>query len=79
LTGAGKSPDYYKWTQWIAVSGKTSLPKEAAVNWDPIDQTVLANEQVDVRDYPGDPVPELSANCWQWFLKITDYAEGSMT
>ncbi|MEO0948352.1 MAG: class I tRNA ligase family protein, partial [Cyanobacteria bacterium J06641_5] len=44
------SPDYYKWTQWLFLqffSAGLAYQKEAAVNWDPIDQTVLANEQVD--------------------------------
>jgi leucyl-tRNA synthetase len=44
------SPDYYKWTQWLFLQfyeAGLAYQKEAAVNWDPIDQTVLANEQVD--------------------------------
>ena len=44
------SPDYYKWTQWIFLQflqAGLAYQKEAAVNWDPIDQTVIANEQVD--------------------------------
>jgi leucyl-tRNA synthetase len=53
-TGIGKSPpappDYYKWTQWSFIQilhMGLAYQKEAAVNWDPVDQTVLANEQVD--------------------------------
>jgi hypothetical protein len=42
-------PDYYKWTQWLFLQlhrrGLAYL-KDAYVNWDPVDQTVLANEQV---------------------------------
>jgi leucyl-tRNA synthetase len=44
------APDYYKWTQWIFIQMLNmglAYQREAAVNWDPIDQTVLANEQVD--------------------------------
>jgi hypothetical protein len=42
-------PEYYKWTQWIFLQlhkAGLAYQKEAAVNWDPIDKTVLANEQV---------------------------------
>ncbi|RHY37043.1 hypothetical protein DYB38_010317 [Aphanomyces astaci] len=44
-------PDYYKWTQWLFLQfleKGLAYRKEALVNWDPIDQTVLANEQVSV-------------------------------
>ncbi|MEB3269140.1 MAG: class I tRNA ligase family protein, partial [Leptolyngbya sp.] len=44
------APDYYKWTQWSFIQflkAGLAYQKEAAVNWDPVDQTVLANEQVD--------------------------------
>jgi len=40
------SPDYYKWTQWLFLQflqAGLAYQKEAAVNWDPVDQTVLAN------------------------------------
>jgi leucyl-tRNA synthetase len=43
-------PEYYRWTQWLFLQlHKKGLAyqKEAFVNWDPVDQTVLANEQVD--------------------------------
>jgi leucyl-tRNA synthetase len=59
------SPEYYKWTQWIFLQffqAGLAYQKEAAVNWDPIDQTVLANEQVDSEGVPGVPVLRWSAN-----------------
>jgi leucyl-tRNA synthetase len=73
------SPDYYKWTQWIFIQFLQmglAYQKEAAVNWDPIDQTVLANEQVDSegRSWRSGAVVERKL-LRQWFLKITDYAE----
>ncbi|MFB2919742.1 leucine--tRNA ligase [Aerosakkonema funiforme] len=73
------SPDYYKWTQWIFLQffqAGLAYQKEAAVNWDPIDQTVLANEQVDSegRSWRSGAIVE-KKNLRQWFLKITDYAE----
>ncbi len=72
------SPDYYRWTQWIFLQFfKCGLAyqKEAAVNWDPIDQTVLANEQVDNegRSWRSGAIVEQKL-LRQWFLKITDYA-----
>ncbi len=73
------SSDYYKWTQWIFLQffqAGLAYQKEAAVNWDPIDQTVLANEQVDSegRSWRSGAVVERKL-LRQWFLKITDYAE----
>jgi leucyl-tRNA synthetase len=73
------SPDYYKWTQWLFLqfySAGLAYQKEAAVNWDPIDQTVLANEQVDSegRSWRSGAIVERKL-LRQWFLKITDYAE----
>ena len=73
------SPDYYKWTQWIFLQFlKVGLAyqKEAAVNWDPIDQTVLANEQVDSEGNSWRSGAKVERKLLrQWFLKITDYAE----
>jgi leucyl-tRNA synthetase len=73
------SPNYYKWTQWMFlqfVSAGLAYQKEAIVNWDPIDQTVLANEQVDTegRSWRSGAKVERK-QLRQWFFKITDYAE----
>ncbi|MER3476294.1 MAG: leucine--tRNA ligase [Leptolyngbya sp. ERB_1_2] len=73
------SPDYYRWTQWIFLEffkAGLAYQKEATVNWDPIDQTVLANEQVDAdgRSWRSGAKVERKL-LRQWFLKITDYAE----
>ncbi len=71
-------PEYYRWEQWFftrLMEKGIAYKKTAPVNWCPVDQTVLANEQV------------IEGRCWrcdtpverreiaQWFLKITDYAE----
>ncbi|MEB3308877.1 MAG: leucine--tRNA ligase [Snowella sp.] len=73
------SPDYYRWTQWLFLQfyeAGLAYQKEAAVNWDPIDQTVLANEQVDSegKSWRSGAIVERKL-LRQWFLKITDYAE----
>jgi leucyl-tRNA synthetase len=73
------SPDYYRWTQWLFLQfldAGLAYQKEAAVNWDPIDQTVLANEQVDNegRSWRSGAIVERKL-LKQWFFKITDYAE----
>jgi len=70
--------DYYKWEQWFFIQlYKKGLvyKKEAEVNWDPVDQTVLANEQViDGKGWrSGAPVERRKIP--QWFIKITDYAQ----
>jgi len=73
------SPDYYKWTQWLFsefFKAGLAYQKEAAVNWDPIDQTVLANEQVDSEGRSWRSGAKVERKLLkQWFLKITDYAE----
>ncbi|RMG38843.1 MAG: leucine--tRNA ligase [Gammaproteobacteria bacterium] len=71
-------PDYYRWEQWLftrLVEKGMAYRKTATVNWDPVDQTVLANEQViDGKGWrSGAPVEKRDIE--QWFLKITDYAE----
>ncbi len=72
-------PDYYRWTQWIFLqffAAGLAYQKEATVNWDPIDQTVLANEQVDSegKSWRSGALVEKRL-LRQWFFKITDYAE----
>ena len=73
------SPDYYRWTQWIFLEffkAGLAYQKEATVNWDPIDQTVLANEQVDADGKSWRSGAKVERKLLrQWFLKITDYAE----
>jgi len=77
------APDYYRWTQWLFLEffqAGLAYQKEAAVNWDPIDQTVLANEQVDSqgRSWRSGAIVERRL-LRQWFLKITAYAEPLLT
>lgn len=71
-------PEYYKWTQWIFLQlykKGLAYQKEAAVNWCPKDNTVLANEQVvDGRCERCDS-EVVQKNMKQWFFKITEYAE----
>ncbi len=73
------SPDYYKWTQWLFLQflqAGLAYQKESAVNWDPVDQTVLANEQVDNEGRSWRSGAKVERKLLrQWFLKITDYAE----
>ncbi len=71
-------PDYYKWEQWLftrLVEKGLAYRKLATVNWDPVDQTVLANEQViDGKGWRSGAKVE-KREIEQWFLKITDYAQ----
>ena len=72
------TPEYYRWEQWFFTElYKKGLVyrKNAVVNWDPVDQTVLANEQViDGKGWrSGAPIEKKEIP--QWFLKITDYAQ----
>ncbi len=71
-------PDYYRWEQWFftrLMEKGLAYRKKATVNWDPVDQTVLANEQViDGKGWrSGAPVEKRDIE--QWFLRITDYAQ----
>ena len=71
-------PDYYRWEQWFFTKlyeRGLVYKKESEVNWDPVDQTVLANEQViDGRGWRSGALVE-KKKIPQWFIKITDYAE----
>ena len=71
--------DYYRWTQWLFLelhAGGLAYQKDATVNWDPVDQTVLANEQVDAdgRSWRSGALVE-KRDLRQWFLRITEYAD----
>jgi leucyl-tRNA synthetase len=71
-------PNYYRWTQWIFLQlfeRGLAYRAEAAVQWCPVDATVLANEQViDGRCERCGSLVE-SRNLEQWFFRITDYAD----
>src|SRR5687768_15589215 len=75
---ATSDPGYYRWTQWLFLrmyERGLAERREAAVNWCPHDQTVLANEQViDGRCERCGHEVELR-QLTQWFLRITDYAQ----
>ena len=71
-------PGYYAWTQWLFLKMHEmglAYRKGGLVNWDPVDETVLANEQViDGRGWrTGAPVEKRRLD--QWYFRITDYAE----
>ena len=70
--------DYYRWEQWFFTrlyDKGLVYKKMAMVNWDPVDQTVLANEQVIDGCGWRSGVPVERKEIPQWFIKITDYAE----
>ena len=71
-------PEYYRWEQWFFIrlfKKGLAYRKKALVNWDPVDQTVLANEQViEGRGWRSGALVE-QREVEQWFLRITDYAE----
>ncbi len=70
--------DYYKYQQELFIDlyrAGLAYKKDALVNWDPVDQTVLANEQViDGKGWRTGAIVE-KKNLSQWFFKITNYAE----
>jgi len=72
------SPEYYRWEQWFftRLHDKGLVYKKmSTVNWDPVDQTVLANEQViDGRGWRSGAEVE-RREIPQWFIRITHYAD----
>jgi len=73
------SPDYYRWEQWFftrLVEKGIAYRKMALVNWDPVEQTVLANEQVDSegRGWRSGALVE-QRQLPHWFIRITAYAD----
>ena len=71
-------PDYYRWEQWLFTrlfEKGVIYKKMATVNWDPVDHTVLANEQViDGRGWRSGALVE-KRDIPMYFFRITDYAE----
>jgi leucyl-tRNA synthetase len=73
-----QEPSYYRWTQWIFLrlyDRGLAYRREAAVNWCPNDQTVLANEQVIEGRCERCGARVEVRQLEQWFFRITDYAE----
>lgn len=72
------TPQYYRWEQWLftrLVRKGLAYKKTSTVNWDPVDMTVLANEQViDGRGWRSGALVE-RREIPQWSIRITDYAE----
>lgn len=71
-------PSYYKWEQWLFIKLYEKglvYRKKSLVNWDPVDKTVLASEQVENgRGWRSGALIE-KKEIYQWFLKITHYAD----
>ena len=71
-------PEYYRWNQWLflrMLEKGIAYRKTGTVNWDPVDQTVLANEQViDGRGWRTGALVE-KREIPMYYLRITDYAE----
>ena len=71
-------PSYYKWEQWFFIklfNKGLAYRKKSIVNWDPVDQTVLANEQIVNGCGWRSGAPVEKKEIQQWFIKITSYAE----
>ena len=72
------SPEYYRWNQWFFLRLREKglvYKKTGVVNWDPVDQTVLANEQViDGRGWRTGAVVE-KREIPMWYMRITQYAD----
>src|SRR6202163_143396 len=75
---ASCDPEYYRWNQWFFIrmfEKGLAYKREAPVNWCPVDQTVLANEQVEDGKCWRCGAAVERRNLAQWFYKITDYVE----
>ncbi|MCB2229128.1 leucine--tRNA ligase [bacterium] len=71
-------PDYYKWTQWMFIQmfkRGLAVRKKSWVNWDPVDKTVLANEQVKDGFAERSGAKVEKKELVGWYFKITDYAD----
>jgi len=71
-------PDYYRWTQWLFLrfyERGLAYRKDGYVNWCPVDQTVLANEQVINGHCERCGAEVIRRSLTQWYFKITEYAD----
>ena len=71
-------PEYYRWTQWLFLKFRErglAYRKESPVNWCPVDQTVLANEQVIDGHCERCGAEVTKRELTQWYFKITEYAQ----
>jgi leucyl-tRNA synthetase len=71
-------PEYYQWNQWLfqrLFERGLAYRKESPVNWCPVDQTVLANEQVVDGHCERCGAEVVKKKLTQWYFRITDYAD----